>query len=155
MNEYAIVKWIHIVSSTILFGTGLGTALHMWLTHHSGDVQAIATTARNVVRVDWMFTATSGIVQPITGIILMRLLGFDPAAPWLLASYALYVFAFCCWASVVWLQMRVRDIAQTAASQGTALPARYYQYMRWWFWLGWPAFFSLLAVFYLMTAKPG
>lgn len=154
MEVYGIVKWIHIVSSTVLFGTGLGTALHMWLTHRGGNVQAIASTAKNVVLVDWLFTATSGVVQPVTGVILMLLVGFNPAAPWLVASYVLYAIAFACWAPVVWLQIQVRNLAQAAANEGAGLPPAYYRYMRWWFSLGWPAFFALLAVFYLMTVKP-
>lgn len=154
MMSYGIVKWIHIVSSTVLFGTGLGTALHMWLTHRGGNVQAIASTAKNVVRVDWAFTATSGIVQPITGVILMQMLGFSPWAPWLVGSYVLYGVAFLCWAPVVWLQIRIRDIAHAAVAEGSPLPAVYYRYMRWWFCLGWPAFFSLLVIFYLMIARP-
>lgn len=151
---YSIVIWIHIVSSTVLFGTGLGTALHMWLTHRGGNAQAIASTAKNVVRVDWAFTATSGIVQPLTGVILLRLLGFSPWAPWLVASYVLYGTAFLCWAPVVWLQIRVRDIASAAMVQNAPLPPSYYRCMRAWFWLGWPAFISLLVIFYLMVARP-
>ena len=27
--EYAIVKWLHVLSSTLLFGTGLGSAFYM------------------------------------------------------------------------------------------------------------------------------
>lgn len=153
MNTYAVVKTIHIISATILFGTGLGTALHMWLTHLRGDVRAIASTAKNVVLVDWLFTATAGVVQPITGIMLIHLTGYDAFAPWLLAAYALYILAFACWAPVVWLQIQVRDIAQEACANGGVLPPTYQRYMRSWFWLGWPAFISLLVVFYLMVAK--
>lgn len=155
MLAYSIVKWIHIVSATVLFGTGLGTALHMWLTHRGGNVQALASTAKNVVRVDWAFTATSGIVQPLTGVILLRLLGFSPWAPWLVASYLLYAIAFLCWTPVVWLQIRIRNIVNSAVAQNAPLPPSYYRCMRAWFWLGWPAFVSLLAIFYLMVARPG
>lgn len=154
MSAYLITKWLHILSATVLFGTGLGTALHMWLTHLRGDVRAIASTTRNVVLVDWLFTATSGVIQPITGFLLVYMAGYDPLAPWLVWSYALYVLALACWAPVVWLQIKVRDIAVTAAAQDLPLPDDYYRYMRHWYWLGWPAFISLLVVFYLMVAKP-
>lgn len=154
MLSYDIVKWIHILSAVVFFGTGLGTAAYMWLTHKGGNVQAIASTARNVVRVDWTFTATSGLVQPITGAILVWMLGFSPGAPWLVASYILYAIALGCWVSVARLHMRVREVAAVAAQNGKALPDRYYWYMRWWFQLGWPAFIALLVVFYLMVARP-
>lgn len=153
-DVFLAVKWLHIVSATVLFGTGLGTALHMWLSHLSRDTQAIAVAARNTVRVDWLFTATSGVVQPVTGVILIYLAGHDPWASWLAASYALYGVAAVCWIPVVWLQTRVRDLAAHAAVSGEPLPPAYNRYMRLWVALGWPAFVSLLAAMALMVAKP-
>lgn len=126
----------------------------MWLTHRRGDVRAIASAARNVVLVDWLFTTTSGIVQPVTGFVLVWLAGYDPLAPWLVASYALFLVALGCWLPVVWLQIRVRDLAARAAADDAPLAEDYHRYMRRWFWLGWPAFLSLLVVFYLMVARP-
>lgn len=154
MLGYDIAKWTHIVSATVLLGTGLGTAVYMWLTHRSGNVQAIAFTARNVVRLDLAFTVPSLLVLPITGAILVGMAGFSPGAPWLVASYLLYAIAFGCLVPVVWLHMRARDVVAAAAENGEALPDRYYWYMRWWFQLGWPAFVALLVVFYLMAARP-
>lgn len=153
MTAYLFVKWLHVISATILFGTGLGTALHLWLTHRQGNVQAIAVATRNTVLVDWLFTATSGIVQPLTGMILVYLAGYDPFSPWLLWSYVLYTLAFACWAPVVWLQIRIRDMAAQAAAKSQNLPANYYRYMKYWFLLGWPAFISLLLIFYLMISR--
>jgi uncharacterized membrane protein len=153
MTAYLLVKWLHILSATVLFGTGLGTALHIWLTHRRGDMRAIASTLQNVVWVDWVFTGTSGIVQPVTGFLMVRMAGFDPLAPWLVASYALYVLAFACWAPVVWLQIKCRDMAIEAVKSGSTLPERYHRYMRRWFWLGWPAFIALLGVFWLKCSR--
>lgn len=150
---YPWVLWLHVLGAVILFGTGLGTAFHMWMTHLRGDLAAIATTARNVVFADWLFTATAGVLQPLTGMTLIYLGGFDPVAPWLLISYALYLLALGCWLPVVWLQLRVRDMAIAAMARKEPLPERYYRYMRYWFMLGWPAFIALLVVFWLMVAK--
>ncbi len=55
---------------------------------------------------------------------------------------------------VVWLQLRIRDLAVAAAVEGNALPARYHRYMGHWFRLGWPAFLAVIVIFYLMVAKP-
>ena len=154
MSTYLLVKWLHIVSATVLFGTGLGTALHMWLTHRRGDVHAIASTLKNVVWVDWVFTGTSGVVQPVTGFLLVYMAGYDALAPWLVATYVLYVITFACWAPVVWLQIRCRHLAQAAVASDKPLPAQYHRYMRRWFWLGWPSFTALLVVYWLMVAKP-
>lgn len=154
MEAYFVAKWVHILSSTILFGTGIGTALHMWLTHLNGDVRSIAVVSRNVVRADWWFTAPSGILQPVSGAYLIYLVGYDWTEPWLHWSYALYCIALVCWLPVVWLQIRVRDLAADAVETGTALPPLYFRYMRLWFALGWPAFIGLVGIFYLMVAKP-
>jgi uncharacterized membrane protein len=155
IDAFLAVKWVHIVSSTILFGTGLGTALHMVLAHRSGDVRAIAVVARNVVNVDWCCTLPSGIVQPLSGAALIVLAGHDPAAGWLLATYALYAVAGLCWIVVVVLQRRMAQIAAEAARAGNAdLPDRYHRDYRLWFLLGWPAFLGLVAVFALMVFKP-
>lgn len=152
--EYLVVKWMHILGATLLFGTGLGTAFHMFMAHRRGNVQGIAIATQNTVLADWLFTLTSGIIQPITGFYLIMLAGWDPLSPWLVATYFLYVLALACWLPVVKLQIRMRDLATRAVADGSDLPDEYYRKMRWWFWLGWPAFIALLAVFWLMVAKP-
>ena len=152
--DFLLLKTLHILSSTLLFGTGLGTAFHMWATHLRGDVRAIAVTARNVVLADWLFTATSGVVQPVTGFAMAIVAGYDLRAPWLVTAYGLYVVAGACWVPVVVLQMRVARIASVCAASGIALPSEYDRAMRLWFLLGWPAFIALVGVFWLMVAKP-
>ena len=154
MDWYLALKFLHILSSAILFGTGLGTAYYFWTAHLSGDPRVIATVGRRVIRADWMFTGTSGVVQPVTGYLLAQQLGVSLAEPWLAAALALYVFAFLCWAPVVWLQIRATQLAAEAAESGAALPPRYRALMRRWFALGWPAFTALIVIFWLMVAKP-
>ena len=117
-------------------------------------VVAIAVVARNVVLADFTFTTPAGIVQPLSGIALAHLMGWPLLSPWLVATYALYLLAFACWAPVVVLQIRARDLAAEAARRGERLPPAYHRIMRWWFWLGWPAFLALIAIFALMVAKP-
>ncbi len=148
------VKAIHILSSTVLFGTGLGTAFHMWMTHRSGDVRAIATVSKNVVLADFLFTTPAVIVQPLTGVILIWLTGIDPLAPWLVITYVLYAVAGACWLPVVWLQIRLHDFARASLESRSELPAMYFAYMRVWFLLGWPAFIAIIAIFAMMVAKP-
>jgi uncharacterized membrane protein len=153
--DYLIVKWLHILSSTVLFGTGLGTALHMLLAHRSGDVRAIAVTTRNVVRADWLTILPSGIVQPLSGAVLIHLASWNPATPWLVLSYCLFALAGGCWIVAVVLQLRMRDLAAQAAASATALPPAYHRLFALWFALGWPAFLGLVVVFALMVMKPG
>lgn len=152
--EYLIVKWLHIVSSTLLFGTGIGSAFYLLFASLSRDVRAIAVVSRHVVRADWLFTATTVVFQPLSGFYLAHLAGYPLGSRWIVWSVVLYLVAGACWLPVVWLQMRLRDMAQASARDGVALPALYWRYLRIWTALGVPAFFALIVVFYLMTAKP-
>jgi uncharacterized membrane protein len=153
-DPFLWVKWVHIVSATLPFGTGLGSAFHMSATHLGGRQEAIAGTLKNLVFADWLFIATSGVVQPVSGALLVHMGGHDPWAPWLLISYGLYLLAAFCWFPVVWIQIRLRDMSRTASASGQDLPPDYQRLMRIWFWLGWPAFLALIAVFVLMVFKP-
>jgi uncharacterized membrane protein len=154
VDPYLLVKTIHIISSTILFGTGLGTAFHGLMANRSGDLAATAIVNRNVVLADWLFTTPAVLVQPATGLWLALYAGFPLTSGWLLLALILYGVVGACWLPVVWLQLRMRRLAKTALREGTALPELYYLYSRWWFALGWPAFAAVLAIFYLMVAKP-
>jgi uncharacterized membrane protein len=154
MAPYLIVKWLHIISSTILFGFGAGTAWYFWSAHLTGDPALIARVGRMVVKADWIFTGTSGIVQPATGLILVHLLGYSLLEPWLVATYGFYALAFLCWAPVVWLQIRATRLAEASFVSGIPLGTDYRNTMRIWFALGWPAFMGLMGVFWLMVAKP-
>jgi len=151
---YALVKTLHIISSTFLFGTGIGSAFYMLFASLQRDPRVIASVVRYVVIADWIFTATSIIVQPLTGYWLARVAGFPLTQRWLLWSIALYLLAGACWLPVVVLQMKMRDMAARAAATQSELPERYWRYLRVWILLGIPAFLALVAVFYLMVAKP-
>ena len=152
--EYVIVKWLHILSSTLLFGTGLGSAFYMFFVSRTRDARAIAVVARYVVIADWAFTTPTIVIQPLTGFYLIHLAGLPIGSPWLVATFALYQLAGACWLPVVWMQIRMREMAQRAAAAGRELPDRYWQFLRWWVALGIVAFLALVVVFYLMVAKP-
>lgn len=154
MDLYLLVKWVHVLSSTMLFGFGAGTAWYMWNAHLTGHPPTIAQVGRMVVRADWIFTGTSGVVQPVSGIALAYFAGWPLTSLWLCLTYGLYAVAFACWLPVVWLQIRAQALAERAAQDGTALGEDYRRVMRWWFALGWPAFLGLLTVFWLMIARP-
>jgi len=154
IDPYLFWKWLHIISSTVLFGFGAGTAWYFWNAHLTGDAALISRVGKMVVRADWIFTGTSGIAQPVSGLALIRTAGFSPFESWLVLAYALYAIAFLCWAPVVWLQIKAQRLAQAAMENGTPLGRDYYRTMRFWFALGWPAFLGLTTVFWLMVAKP-
>jgi uncharacterized membrane protein len=154
MNEYVLVKTLHIVVSTVLFGTGIGSAFYMLLASLQRDAVVAHFVVRRVVLADWLFTTPAVILQPLTGLYLVHLAGFPLTSTWLWVSIVLYFVAGACWLPVLWLQVRMRDLAAQAARDGSALPDAYRRYFRVWFALGVPAFFALVVVFYLMVAKP-
>jgi uncharacterized membrane protein len=152
--EYLIVKWLHILSSTLLFGTGIGSAWYLLFAVVSKNVQAIAVVTRILVIADWLFTGVTMIAQPATGFYLIHLAGFPLQTPWIKWSIVLFVIALLCWLPVVWLQIKMRDLAAEAMQQAAPLPAQFWRYFRAWIVLGIPAFFAFVAVFYLMVVKP-
>lgn len=154
MDLYPLYKTVHILSSTVLFGTGLGTAFHMWRADRTGDLRVIAAAARQTVLADWLFTTPAVIVQPLTGFLLIFEAGYALNEGWIMLSLALYAVTGACWLPVVWLQIRVRDLAAAALDDGAGLPPLYRRYMRIWFALGWPAFLSVVAIFALMVFRP-
>lgn len=152
--SYLLLKYIHIVSSTLLFGTGIGTAFHGLLAYRTKDPRVIAAVGRSVVLADWFFTAPAVVVQPITGVALAFMAGIPLTSGWLALSILLYLFVGACWLPVVWLQIQMRKLARKSLETGMPLPAIYFKYLRFWFALGWPAFTAVLVIFYLMIVKP-
>jgi len=152
--DYVVVKWLHIVSSTLLFGTGIGSAWYMLFATLSRDVRAVAVVTKHVVTADWLFTATTAIVQPATGFYMVYLAGYPLHSRWIMWSIALYVLAGACWLPVVWLQIRMRDLAAQAVKDDTPLPKLYWRYFKIWVALGVPAFAAFIVIFWLMVAKP-
>lgn len=152
--EYLVVKWLHILSSTLLFGTGLGSAFYMFFASLTRDTRVIATVVRYVVIADYAFTTPTIILQPVTGFYLIHLAGFPLTSTWIVVSIALYLLAGAAWLPVVWMQIKMRDMAASATASDTELPQRYWTFLKWWVALGIVAFFSLVVVFYLMVAKP-
>ena len=152
---YLALKFLHVIGASVLFGTGLGIAYFLFRAERKEAPAALAGTLRTVVVADYVFTATAAVAQPLTGFALVHLGGYDLGQTWLWASLALYVLIGACWLPVVYLQIRMRDLAEAAASAGKAkLPVAYRRLSRIWFWLGWPAFLSMLVIFWLMIARP-
>lgn len=154
MNTYLLLKWMHILSSVLLVGTGFGSAFYMFFANRTRKAAVIAEVSRLVVRADWWFTTPAVIVQPITGIALTAMAGYAWNAPWLLSVYALFILAGICWLPVVWLQIRMAKIAAAAAANHAELPQIYWRYAHIWAVLGSIAFPSMLVVYGLMVFRP-
>ncbi len=150
---YLLIKYVHIISMVLLFGTGLGSAFYKWMADKTGVVSHIAVTNRHVVLADWLFTTPTIIIQPLTGLWMVHITNIPLSTPWVAASLALYAFAGLCWIPVVWMQIRMRDMATIANDTQTDLPKLYWKYTRIWFWLGIPAFIAMMLIVLLMVLK--
>lgn len=151
---YLVLLWLHVIGATVLLGTGTGIAFFMVMAHRSGNASMVAHVAGTVVIADFLFTATAVAAQPITGALLMLKQGWPLSTPWIAAGLGLYVVTGAFWLPVVFIQIKMRDLARAAASTGENLPTDYYRLYRLWFAFGFPAFFAVIAILWLMIAKP-
>ena len=152
--NYLLVKWIHILSSTILFGTGIGSAFYLFMANRRKDIAGIYFATRHVVIADWLFTTPAIILQLITGLWLVHKMGYNLREGWIALALFLYFFAGACWIPVVTMQIKMRDMAKAALDNGTLLPAAYWRMDKWWVTLGSLAFPAIMVIFYLMVLKP-
>lgn len=151
---FLLLKYLHVLGAMVILGTGAGIAFFMLMAHLSRDAAFIARTAGIVVLADKRFTATAIAAQPATGYLLMRLTGVSLSDDWLALSLVLYIVAGLFWLPVVRMQARMRDLAAAAVQAHEPLPPAYHRLFRLWFAFGFPGFGSVLAIVWLMIAKP-
>lgn len=154
MAPYLLVKTVHILGSTVLFGTGIGIAFFMFTSYFGENIQEKAYVARWTVRADYTFTLPAVILQPLTGAWLVWQGGYGWTDLWLSATYFIYIGVGLCWLPVVWIQIRLKHMTVRSAETSEPLPAEYFRLFKIWFLLGLPAFAGLVIVFFLMVSKP-
>ena len=151
---YLLLQYVHIIGAAVLLGTGAGIAFFMLRAHLTRDLFVIAGVARIVVTADFVFTATAVVVQPVTGYLLARFMGYPIFDGWIALSLILYGVTGAFWIPVVLMQIRMRNLAEAAVRSGTVLPAAYHHLFWTWFAFGFPAFAAVLAILWLMTSRP-
>lgn len=154
MEYLDILRYLHVIGAMVLFGTGAGIAFFMVMAHRTGRAEIIAHTAAVVVMADTVFTATAVVVQPITGILLALKIGWPLSEGWVAWALGLYVLVGVFWLPVVWMQVQMRNMARAAERTGESLPVRYFWLFRLWFAFGFPAFFAVMAILWLMLVRP-
>jgi uncharacterized membrane protein len=154
MTAYLLLKYLHVIGAAVLLGTGAGIAFFMVLAHRTKEPRTVAAVARMVVVADFLFTASAVVAQPVTGLLLVWVAGYSLWEGWIVLSILLYLVTGAFWLPVVWMQMRMRDLAAAAAERGEPLPPAYHRLYRTWFAFGFPAFAAVLAIFWLMIARP-
>jgi uncharacterized membrane protein len=151
---YLAIKYLHVLGAIVILGTGTGIAFFMLTAHRSGDAAFIAKTADVVVTADSLFTLSAVLVQPLTGGLMMWLSATSVTEGWLITALALYLLAGLFWVPVVFMQIEMRDLARAAVADNAPLPPRYFALFRYWFLCGIPGFGAVMAILWLMIAKP-
>lgn len=149
-----ILFFAHVIGACVLLGTGAGIAFFMLISNQSRDPALIAHVAGIVVLADTLFTATAAILQPITGFLLARISGWPLTEGWVALSLILYLVVGGFWLPVVFMQIRLRNLAAQARDRSESLPPAYHRLFRWWFAFGFPAFAAVLGIVWLMLIKP-
>jgi uncharacterized membrane protein len=153
MDNYLLLKYVHILCAIVLTGTGVGIAFFMLMASRSKNIVVIAHTAKWVVLADWIFTTPAVVGQALTGALLMQRLQYSFSAPWFMCVASLFVFIGCCWIPVVFIQYRLRKLAIDAQITGV-LSDDFFKAMKYWIALGIPAFCGIFLMLWLMIFKP-
>jgi uncharacterized membrane protein len=149
-----MIRLLHVVSSALMFGVGVGAFWFMLTTVRSGNPAAIAVTTRNAVRAEWFIAAPVAVIQPTTGYLLMLQLGYPLHSSWFLAVATLYIFAGMCWVYLIKAELKLRDLAAMHSGE-SVLPAEFHVLFRRWTRLALGSFAGVLVIFWLMVFRPG
>jgi uncharacterized membrane protein len=157
MSGLLLLKAAHVLSAAVIFGTGIGIAFFTWFGYRGamrgGSVEALRSTLRLTVVADACLTAPAVAFQVASGVILMNAYGWPFMSAWSIAVWGLFLVAGACWLPVLVIQARLARASREAASTA-ALPPGFHRMFRWWFALGTVAFAAVIAIYWLMVAKP-
>jgi uncharacterized membrane protein len=157
MVAHELWKTAHVLSAAVIFGTGLGIAFFCWFGYRgalrSGDIGALRSLLRLTVIADAWFTAVAVAFQAASGLRLMDQLGWPLLSPWSIAVWSLFALAGACWIPVVWIQVHLSRTANRVPSIEW-LPRSFHLWFGLWVALGVPAFAAVIAIYWLMIAKP-
>jgi uncharacterized membrane protein len=149
------IKFVHMLSVAVMFGTWLGIAAFMVLAHHSHNTSVVALTSQFVVRIELVVMIAAVVLQPASGVPLAYVIGLDPLGEfWLVASIAGYGFVVLCWLAAVVIEFRVRRVTREAALSNVPLPAAYKTLFRVWAMLAVPILSGMVGLFALMIWQP-
>ncbi len=154
MTVYFILKFLHILGAIVILGTGAGIAFMMLQAHRSGDGAFIAATANASLAATALLTVGAMLLQPFTGGLLMEMSSVSAAEPWMIASLILYALASLIWLPVLFMQIEIRSLTRNAVADRAPLPPRYHTLFRRSLVLGTLGFGAMLAILWLMIAKP-
>jgi len=150
---YLCLKYLHIIAAIFLFGFGMGSYLYLIAASRTANPQVIAQVARMVVRFDTWITTPAGVIQIITGLLLIQLAGLPVTTEWVLTALIIFLGVGSLWLPVLVLQKRMRQMASRAVETDTVLDDGYRGVYRQWFWLGVFGFLGMFVIVMIMVTK--
>lgn len=147
--DYFFLKIIHIISATLMIGTGLGSAFYLYFTYKNSSPETIKDVLKLVIKADTIFTTPSVLVQLITGILLSNQMNLTFTYWfWVVCSVSLVILVL--WVRAALIQLKLRKILE----RDEYISDEFHQKMKIWFYLGIPSFLGSIYIYYLMVYKP-
>jgi len=157
VTGYLVWKTLHVLSAAVILGTGFGIAFFTWFGYRNamrtGALDPLRSTLKLTVLADACLTAPAVAFQAVSGLVLMNAQAWPIVSAWSIAVWSLFFLAGACWLPVLVIQAKLARASRQAASTA-ALPADFHRLFLWWFALGVIAFAAVLAIYWLMVAKP-
>ena len=152
MDLYEFIKIIHVISSTVVLGVGVGVAYFIFSDYRNDDRESLRIVVSHAARADWVLTMPAVVVQFLTGLWLTANLGIPYGSAWFIAVNALFILIGFSWLSLVKQHKHIEALAGQGAG---ADPDEYARTMRLWMRDGLVTTGIVVIIFVLMTAKPG
>jgi uncharacterized membrane protein len=149
------IKFVHLLTAAVMFGTWLGIAGFMLLAYRSGSPSVVALVAQFVVRIELFVVAAAIALQPVSGFPLAWAIGLTPLNEfWIDVALVLYVAVVAAWLVSLRIEIRLRNMARQAALGRGTLAADYPRLFRVWFALAAFILAAMVAIILLMVWQP-
>lgn len=146
--SYHLLKLIHIISATLMIGTGLGSAFYLYVTYKRSSVSTVKDVLKFVILSDKIFTAPSVVVQVVTGILLSNIMQLTFTRWfWIVISVSFIILIL--WLRAAFIQVKLNKILE----EENQLTDRFHKLMDIWFYLGIPSFLGSIFLYYMMVYK--
>jgi len=147
--SYFILKLIHILSATVMIGTGFGSAFYLYFTYKNTQASTVRDVLKFVIIADKIFTLPSVIIQLITGWLLADLMSMLFTV-WFWVVICVSAVVLLLWIKAAFIQIKLRKIIL----EENEISKRFHRGMTEWFWLGIFSFLGAIYLYYLMVYKP-
>jgi uncharacterized membrane protein len=158
LNLILALKFLHMVTMAVMFGTWLGIALFMLFAHRMGHASVVALISAFVVRAQTWVMAVVVILQPLIGVPLSLAIGSSMSAYWLEVSVAIYAAVVLVWMGGLLVEMRIRRLSvrlsKDPAATKTPLPPSYRRLFWVWSVLTVVGLGGMIAIMALMVWQP-